>query len=1641
MVSNNPRNDLNNITVSVRCRPTNISENEIQNLILSPSDNNKLLIHTKTIFKSQKRNSTSQSQFQNIQSHSIVENPEKFSNHSSKTYAFDNIFWPYGTRDPNIIYKYSQLDVYNSVAKPLLEHAFLGYNISIFAYGQSGSGKTYTMFGNLDSTQSISHNLGLNTSSNDSDNESISSNSSIFVKNQHDWGIVPRICHDLFEHLNKKTANNQVSNDPTNNSKIIQGGASNSDSSQKAYIEVSYYEIYSEKVYDLLSPSEIKKSLRVREHPALGPYIEDLTVAAVSSVNEIMDVLTAGNEKRATASTNLNSVSSRSHAVFTIKLIQKAFNEEKSSLIETVSKISLVDLAGSEKIHLTGATDLRMREGISINKSLTTLSKVTSALAASSAASSLPNSPRRLSHGANSPTLPNNHSPGNSFFESKFRSIKAKPPVHIPYRDSVLTWLLKESLGGNSRTSLIATVNPLNYNETLSTLNYAERTKKIVNVAVVNEDSTESLVNKLKQEIKLLKDQLANLANNQSIIQNVSILQNNNINLDSQAITNLNYVPGSNDFSKPTSHPSNESLNLANISITNNFINLVNVPETNQSTKIHNFSKNKIVEIPLLSEDIGKVSTLPVPNQFLKIQDQIVETEKFIKEFSLPWEQKLRRTRTLIDSRSNHRISNSDILPGPKNLLEPNYQIDPVNLQKISRAQSIKDSLLGNPINISNKNLENSGNFFGVLVESSSNLEPIETPKVYYLKRGFNIIGGVNCNIADIKLNINLNSGFDQTKHCGSVNDFAFAKIYCNGYDQIILFPIDNKINSNSSVILKINGNLVISETILKFGSRISINNSVFFNFLPNYTLNQSDIQTNSITCNSKKKELQSDGSIIISHVKNIGADDISQTNNFLENDYGYSSLNSGKSKSLQDLNTSSYKIISTNKELLGLCDLSKPYDESRNTFRSYKDQVDIDNKYSATSNLQNITGELTLLESIESASNEPSVKSKSKTNEIYDSHFYQSKFKKAVKSVILDNKIKESKNKIYRLAQEILLLTKPIKEANIFAAKFSIPVQYHLFLYKENFFPFPISHKDAGMVVNGIDTVDIFKIRLLYDSSNPDESKTSNGNDLKLGKFKWQTPRYKMPMHLKEKSVYNSAFSDTIIGSIINKKTSQIKTQSVLKNSFRRINETRKSGKVYSSSYAERLSPKNFFLYNLDFDSGFNRSKSNSTERESNLPRKNTNYSDNFESNETKANSFKSSTSKSNTNSKLCSLDINNGTSEYSSVQNINKKYNYEYINNKNCTNSLESISIDLFGKLDKNFFDFKLASLSDSFLNLEPNQSIKTGERLHEDLWLTPKAHELVIYANFLEIDDFGNWVKVPVVPIDNITGKSSSSNCINPDNFTESIKRNKNNMPQKSNKACPKYSSDSINIEQDLGDAINGVFGNKIGSHITDNLKCLDNVDRNSDGCKYNYKRDSSIQSQSYNSFPSEFSSEFLNDSKSKKFENPSKSINSVDEKNKENCIQEVFILKQGLQRMLQISVAHNSGRNLDLEIKNVFFGRKSTKFHHNNTMINHSPFDRAYFKQNCSSDEDSIDSSILKMVSNKKFVNLTDNRTFVNFVGAWESFRHFTDGQESISSKCEVKNVLITIEAGIKGKQYAIRHQSLDGSEIAHLLFNL
>ncbi|RCN28550.1 kinesin motor domain protein, partial [Ancylostoma caninum] len=192
---------------------------------------------------------------------------------------------------------------------------------------------------------------------------------------------------------------------------------------------------------------------------------------AVCSYQDICNLMDEGNKARTVAATNMNSTSSRSHAVFTIVLTQKRHCPDANLDTEKVSKISLVDLAGSERATSTGAEGQRLKEGANINKSLTTLGLVISKLA-----------------------------------EEANKKGKRGKGV-IPYRDSVLTWLLRENLGGNSKTAMIAALSPadINFDETLSTLRYADRAKQIVCQAVVNEDPNAKLIRELKEEVNKLR--------------------------------------------------------------------------------------------------------------------------------------------------------------------------------------------------------------------------------------------------------------------------------------------------------------------------------------------------------------------------------------------------------------------------------------------------------------------------------------------------------------------------------------------------------------------------------------------------------------------------------------------------------------------------------------------------------------------------------------------------------------------------------------------------------------------------------------------------------------------------------------------------------------------------------------------------------------------------------------------------------------------------------------------------------------------------------------------------------------------------------------------------------------------------------
>jgi len=352
-----------------------------------------------------------------------------------KRYKYDYSYWSCDESIRNQKFA-TQTQVYQDLGIEMLEHAFEGYNVCIFAYGQTGAGKSFTMMGKNESEQQ---------------------------------GIIPRLCGELFERIT-----------PTNTSKI----------KPRYTVEVSYMEIYCERVRDLLSPKKSQSTnmggshnLRVREHPIMGPYVEDLSRLLVTSYDDISRLIDEGNKARTVAATNMNETSSRSHAVFTLFFSQSIHDEMTDLTAEKQSKISLVDLAGSERADATGATGDRLKEGANINKSLTTLGKVIAALAEISS---------------------KNRKPTRTEKKGDF----------IPYRDSVLTWLLKENLGGNSKTAMIAAISPadINYEETLSTLRYADRAKAIVCKAVINEDANAKLIRDLKEEIFKLRELLKNEA-------------------------------------------------------------------------------------------------------------------------------------------------------------------------------------------------------------------------------------------------------------------------------------------------------------------------------------------------------------------------------------------------------------------------------------------------------------------------------------------------------------------------------------------------------------------------------------------------------------------------------------------------------------------------------------------------------------------------------------------------------------------------------------------------------------------------------------------------------------------------------------------------------------------------------------------------------------------------------------------------------------------------------------------------------------------------------------------------------------------------------------------------------------------------
>eukprot|EP00505_MAST-04D_sp_SCG-Rhode-Island_P000548 Stramenopile-MAST_4_protein_548 len=378
----------------------------------------------------------------------VSENPEnaddegyvhKYGPYSTHRFTFDHVYHQNSTQE----------SVYNNTAKGVVDSALQGYNATIFAYGQTGTGKTYTMEG--------------------------------FHEKQHDLrGIIPRSIEQIFSYISTSVSPRM-----------------------RFLVRASYLQIYNETISDLLKPE--RSNLTIREDKTRGVFVEGLSEWVVRSPQEIYMLMQRGGTVRATGSTKMNEISSRSHAVFIIiaeqsettyvdssgaellpekfhELVKNSKSQADLAALESnvrqsfkVGKLNLVDLAGSERVRLSGATGQRLEESKKINQSLSALGNVISALT------------------------------------------DARGRQHIPYRDSKLTRILEDSLGGNCKTTMMAMVSPAMeaMSESISTLKFANRAKNIKNVAVINEDIDQrSLLRKYERELKKLREELNSRSRN-----------------------------------------------------------------------------------------------------------------------------------------------------------------------------------------------------------------------------------------------------------------------------------------------------------------------------------------------------------------------------------------------------------------------------------------------------------------------------------------------------------------------------------------------------------------------------------------------------------------------------------------------------------------------------------------------------------------------------------------------------------------------------------------------------------------------------------------------------------------------------------------------------------------------------------------------------------------------------------------------------------------------------------------------------------------------------------------------------------------------------------------------------------------------
>uniref|UniRef100_A0A8C3AQ01 Kinesin-like protein n=1 Tax=Cyclopterus lumpus TaxID=8103 RepID=A0A8C3AQ01_CYCLU len=406
------KQDVNdNVKVVVRCRPFNQKE--------------KMMNHKQAVIVDEIRGT-------------ITVNKLETPHEPPKTFTFDTVFGPDS----------KQLDVYNLTARPIIDSVLEGYNGTIFAYGQTGTGKTFTMEG-VRAVPELR-------------------------------GIIPNSFAHVFGHIAKAEGDTRF------------------------LVRVSYLEIYNEEVRDLLGKDQLQR-LEVKERPDVGVYIKDLSGYVVNNADDMDRIMTMGHKNRSVGSTNMNEHSSRSHAIFTITIECSEKGVDGNQHVR-MGKLHLVDLAGSERQGKTGATGQRLKEATKINLSLSTLGNVISALV-----------------------------DGKS--------------THVPYRNSKLTRLLQDSLGGNSKTMMCANIGPADYNydETISTLRYANRAKNIKNKARINEDPKDALLRQFQKEIEELKKKLVEGRKYNHVASSASFPDSSNSSNSSECACSSSWPPPTED--------------------------------------------------------------------------------------------------------------------------------------------------------------------------------------------------------------------------------------------------------------------------------------------------------------------------------------------------------------------------------------------------------------------------------------------------------------------------------------------------------------------------------------------------------------------------------------------------------------------------------------------------------------------------------------------------------------------------------------------------------------------------------------------------------------------------------------------------------------------------------------------------------------------------------------------------------------------------------------------------------------------------------------------------------------------------------------------------------------------------------------